>query len=249
MEPILFFGEETTTQLFINNCTKAGIYLKGLHGLPTKLTQQQWIWVRTSSFKDTYGDWENWYKCRFLLESEPVSALNGTEFEPIPGKTLTEQVSEYFLKLGGIACSPYFGNVILDKKGADDSLAHGMGRKKAIAYAAVKDVIEKGILIDYDFNHKGRNYASAVVCAPIQIQNNRSICYVTITRKENSNRYYLHEVWTEKSLTSARSNAVQGQPSHLQGTAKILQNILAAKNFIINLPLDENGEPRLSSTI
>lgn len=137
----------------------------------------------------------------------------------------------------------------MDKKGADDSLAHGMGRKKAIAYAAVKDVIEKGILIDYDFNHKGRNYASAVVCAPIQIQNNRSICYVTITRKENSNRYYLHEVWTEKSLTSARSNAVQGQPSHLQGTAKILQNILAAKNFIINLPLDENGEPRLSSTI
>lgn len=53
----------------------------------------------------------------------------------------------------------------------------------------------------------------------------------------------------KKSLTSARSNAVQGQPSHLQGTANILQNILAAKNFIINLPLDKNGEPTLSSTL
>lgn len=248
MEPILFFGEETTTQLFINNCTKAGIYLKGLHGLPTKLTPQQWIWVRTSSFKDTYGDWENWYKCKFLLDAKPVSALNGTEFEPILGKTLTEQVSEYFLKLGGIAYSPYFGDVILDKKGADDSLAHGMGRKKAIAYAAVKDVIEKGILIDYDFNHKGRNYNSAVISAPIIIKEERFICSVVITKMQD-NRFYLHEIKEQKKLSNEGSNTVQRQPQRSKAFAKILQNILAAKNFIINLPLDENGEPRLSSTI
>ena len=37
-----------------------------------------------------------------------------------------------------------FGDVILDRGGADDSLAHGMGRNKAIAYGAVKEVIEKG---------------------------------------------------------------------------------------------------------
>ena len=247
MEPILFFGEETTTQLFINNCTKVGIYLKGLHGLPTQLTPQQWIWVRTSSFKDTYGDWENWYKCRFLLESEPVSALNGTEFEPIPGKTLTEQVSEYFLKLGGIACSPYFGNVILDKKGADDSLAHGMGRKKAIAYAAVKDVIEKGILIDYDFNHKGRNYNSAVISAPIIIKEERFICSVVITKMQD-NRFYLHEIKEQKKLSNEGSNTVQRQPQRSKAFAKILQNILLTKDLVINLPLDRNGEPILSSS-
>lgn len=41
------------------------------------------------------------------------------------------------------------------------------------------------------------------------IGENRYICYVTITRKGSSNRFYLHEVWTEKNLVSVRSNAVQ----------------------------------------
>lgn len=249
MKTTSFFGVRTTSEQFISNCIKAGIYLKGLHGFPTQLTKEQWLWIRTDYYKDIYGDWENYYKCKFLLEGEPITLLTGKEFEPIKGKTLTEQVAEHYKDIGGIAHSPFFGEVILDKKGADDSLAHGIGRKKAIAYAAVKDIIEQGILIDYDFNHKDRNYDSAVVCAPIKIQNDRYICYVTMSKKEKSTRFYLHEVWTEKSLASARSNAVLGQPSHLQGTANILQNILSAKDLIINLTLDANGEPILYPTI
>jgi hypothetical protein len=90
-------------------------------------------------------------------------------------------------------------------------------------------VIEKGVLIDYDVNHKGRGYDSAVIVAPIDIMGERHFCYVTITRKNNTNRFYLHEVWTEKNLTNVGSNAVQGQPSRLQGFANILQNIVSAK--------------------
>ena len=37
----------------------------------------------------------------------------------------------------------------------------GMGRTKAIAYAAVKEVIENDILVDYHTNHKDREYDSA----------------------------------------------------------------------------------------
>ena len=70
-----------------------------------------------------------------------------------------------------------------------------------------------------------RTLISPRLAAPIMIGEERYICYTTISRKGLSNRFYLHEVWTEKNLTSVRSNAVLRQPSHLQGVAKLLQNI------------------------
>lgn len=112
-------------------------------------------------------------------------------------------MSEYFASIGGVAHSPLFGEVILDRKGAEDSLAHGMGRKKAIAYAAVKEVIEQGILIAYDVNHKKRGYDSAIIAAPIQIAGNDFVCEVVVTRLED-NRFYLHEVTQKKQTPGCR---------------------------------------------
>ena len=229
-------------QAIIDQAKANGTYLKAPNGKDTKLTPKQWVQVRTQAFKNWFGDWELVFKKDFLLKGSPVKSLTGNEFARVANKNLTDQVEEYFKSIGNIAQSPLYGDVILDRDGADDSLAHGMGRTKAIAYAAVKEVIETGVLIDYHNNHKGRGYDSAVVAAPIEISGNRFICYVTITRKEGDNRFYLHEVWTEKNLTSVGSNAVQGQPSHLQGVANILQNIVTTNNFASKV-VDENGEP------
>ena len=132
---------------------------------------------------------------------------------------------------------------VLDRKGADDSLAHGMGRKKAVAYASVKEVIESGVLVQYDTNHKGRDYDTAEFAAPIEINNERHICYVTIKRGKY-NRYYLHEVWTEKNLANVGSNAVQGQPSQVQGVANILQNIIFTSETSSKV-VDDNGAPKV----
>ena len=219
-------------------------YLKAPNGRPTKLSLEDWILVRTKAFKEKFGDWETAYKKRFLLYHEAVKQLSGNEFEKQLGKTLTEQVSEYFANIGGLAHSPLFGDVILDRKGAEDSFRHGVGRSKAIAFAAVKEVIETGILIDYHDNHKGRGYDTAVLSAPIDIRKERFICYIVVHRRKNFNRFYLHEVWTEKSLTNVGSNAAQRQPSHLQGSAKILHEIVSASDMPQNF-FDENGEPRL----
>ena len=226
-----------------------GIYLKGSTGQKSHLSEYEWLLVRTNLFKKEFGDWEQYFKCKFLLEHPEVSILTGEEFAPIEGKTLTDQVEEYFIRLGGKVISPFFGEVTLDRKGADDSLAHGMGRLKAIAYAAVKDVIEKGILVHYDFNHKGRGYNSAVLAAPILIKEERYACLVVIRKNLNENKFYLHEVIEKRKLLSEGSNTAQKQPQRLKVFAKILQNILSAKDLQINISLDENGEPILKSEI
>lgn len=219
-------------------------YLKAPNGRPSKLCLEDWILVRTRAFKEKFGDWETAYKKRFLRYHEAVKQLSGNEFEKQPNMSIIEQVGAYFDLMGNIGLSPLYGEVILDRKGIGDSLAHGLGRNKAIAFAAVKEVIENGILIDYHKNHKGRGYDSAVIAAPIIILDERFICYVIIIRSKIANRFYLHEVWTEKSLTSVRSSAAQKQPSHLQGTAKVLQDIVCASTLPENF-FDENGEPCL----
>lgn len=231
-------------QAIIDNAKANGTYLLAPNGRPTNLTPRQWVQVRTEAFKRWFGDWEKQAQKTFLTTHKPVSTLTGDEFATKQGVKLTDQVEKYFATIGGKATSPVYGVVILDRNGADDSLAHGMGRNKAIAYAAVKDVIENGMLINYDTNHKGRGYDSAVIAAPIEISGERYICYVTIKRNKKENRYYLHEVWAQKSLTNVRSNAAQKQPSHLQGTAKVLQNILTASDNASKI-VDENGEPRM----
>ena len=66
---------------------------------------------------------------------------------------------------------------------------------KAIAYAAVTDVIEQGLLAEYHNNHKGRKYSSA----PITIRGERYVCSVILHRNKKDNRFYLHEGTTQKN--------------------------------------------------
>jgi hypothetical protein len=83
----------------------------------------------------------------FLLNSQPVVILSGNEFLKKEGITLTQQVTEYYYSIGNKAMSSVYGEVILDEKGVDDDFAHGMGRIKAISFAAVPQIIENGIVI------------------------------------------------------------------------------------------------------
>ena len=116
----------------------------------------------------------------FLFNSKPVAVLTGDEFAKQKGITLTQQVTEYYAVIGGKALSPVYGEVILDKKGVDDDFAHGIGRIKAIAFAAVPQIIEKGIVIlPFGKYKSGENVVSAMIAAPIQIANNEYMCSCT----------------------------------------------------------------------
>lgn len=56
-------------------------YMKAPNGKDTKLTAEQWVWVRTPNFKRRYGDWENDPKnsLKVLDENgEPLVAHHGT---------------------------------------------------------------------------------------------------------------------------------------------------------------------------
>ena len=220
-------------------------YMLAPNGKPTKLTEDQWLIVRTPNFKRWFGDWEKeaWAKAAmdFLEKTESVASLTGQEFQK-DGVKLTDKVSAYFNSIGNVAHNEELGDVVLDLKGVEDSLGHGMGRLKAAAFMAVKDVIEKGFIFNRETNWKGRGWNTAVITAPIKIGTKNYICEVVVKKINNSQRFYLHEVETKETLGGVfKSVANNGNAS--QVSRLILGKHLAEVNGKVSKVVDENGEP------
>jgi len=178
----------------------------------------------------------------FLLNGVPVIILTGNEFAKKEGYTLTQQVAEYYDLIGNLAFSPDYGEVVLDEKGVDDDFAHGVSRIKAVAFAAVPAVIEKGVVILPFGKYKtGENIVSAMIAAPIQIAEKEYVCVVVLRKRQEINKLYVHEVTLKEKLLDISNQEVRGEssfgssnptpsPATNQGDiAKVLQNILSAK--------------------
>lgn len=169
---------------------------------------------------------------RTVANMDPVVTISGEEFAK-GEKDLVTQVSEYFDSLNNIAHNEQLGDVILDRKGVKSDLGHGMGRKKAASFAAVRDVIEHGRVVDYQVNWKERGYDTAVVAAPINIGTQEHMAVVIMVRSNRTNRFYVHEVMTTENgaMPFKTGTLRKGTPSGDAPSAiSILENIMNVKN-------------------
>lgn len=221
--------------------------LKTPFGQNSKLNYNEWSFARSDEFKKQFGDWESIQKKNFLLSNETVISLTGDEFPKKEGISLTEQVENFFQKNTDNIISPFFGKVSLDKRGLKSSLYHGVNRIKAIAYAAVPEVINNGVIIDKSINHKNRGYDSYVVAAPIKIKEENYICEVVLKKNKNGTEFYLHEVteqkkYLDRAFVTRRGNS----PAQNLGTmVSLLDNIISVNSPVL-CPMNENGEPEKS---
>lgn len=128
-----------------------------------------------------------------LTKMNPVSTITGNEFAK-SDISIIESVSLFFKTLGNKVNRSGFGDVVLTKRGIKDSIAHGLGREKAAAFAAVPDVIKYGQEIDFKDNWKNRGYDTYMFAAPIEYGAERKYVGVIVKHDSKSNRFYLHEV-------------------------------------------------------
>ena len=225
-----------------------GTMKKGYHcapnGKPSRLTEEQWLLVRTPNFKKWFGDWEKrayaYAAMDFLENTAPVKELSGQEFQKSE-TSLTDRVAEYFDSIGNIAHNEELGDVVLDKEGIHDSIGHGLGRLKASAFMAVKDVIEHGFIFNRETNWKNRQWDSAVVIAPVKIGAENYVCEVIVARHPTKNKFYLHEVEIKRTLEEVFKTPTKGRTS--QASKLILGKHLAEVKGNVSQVVDENGEP------
>ncbi len=223
------------------------LWMKAPNGKRTNLTEEQWVRVRTPYFKRWFGDWEKeaWAKAAmdFLEKTAPVRELSGGEFQK-DGVKLTEKVPAYFKSIGNVAHNDELGDVVLDLKGVEDSIAHGIGRLKSAAFMAVPDVIEKGFIFNREENWKERGWNTAVIVAPIKLGEDDYVCEVVVKKVRGQQRFYLHEVEIKKTLDGVfKSVANNGNAS--QVSKLILGKHLAEVKGNVSKVVDENGEPKV----
>ncbi|MDR0509541.1 MAG: hypothetical protein LBH06_00425 [Rikenellaceae bacterium] len=218
-----------------------GAYLKAPNGEPTRLTPEQWATVRTTAFKRWFGDWEKAAQADYLLGDQYVSTLTGNEFQK-DETPLTDKVAAFYEQnYAGQVEREGLGFVELNKRGIKSSMFHGIGSKKSAAFAAVPAIIKNGQIIDSQRNWKQRGYDTFVIAAPVKIGNDGYAGIVVITRKETSNRFYLHDVALQKNLRNGEFKTGQAR-NPLGDIANVIQNIVTAKKNSSKV-VDENGEP------
>lgn len=128
-----------------------------------------------------------------VSEMNPVTEMDGSEFSK--GTVgIFDQVAEFFNSIGNKVTNSILGDVVIDRRGVKDSVSHGLGRNKAIAFKAVPDVIQNGKIIDYQKNWKGRGYDTVVLAAPVTIKGEPYYEGVVLIRPQDNQRFYLHEV-------------------------------------------------------
>ena len=93
-------------------------------------------------------------------------------------------------------------------------------------------MIEQGLIVDYQQNWKGRGYDTAVVAAPITIGTEDHIATVILTRSNQTNRFYVHEVMTaENGASPFKTGTRKGNPSgNTPSVFSILDKIRSVKN-------------------
>lgn len=178
-----------------------------------------------------------------LASGGVLAELSGNEFASQPGRRLSDQIADFFAGLGNRVTRLGFGDVALTRKGARDSIMHGISRNKAIAFSAVPDVIENGQVIDEQQNWKGRGYDSVTFGGRIRIggqdYNMGVIVRKTGENSPNAGRYYLHEV----ALTNEEGDPVPIKTRTLSGypsdTVSPSTNIIQEDGATVNPELPE----------
>lgn len=167
-----------------------------------------------------------------VLQGPPVAILEGNE-APQGFAAVREWAAKLFESQGGKAVNPDLGDVLLDMRAVRDSMAHGKANPyKFSAFAAVKDVLERGVVVHRADYEKGESF---YVSAPVVIDDKDDIVTVLVRRDPNMQRMYLHSVATKEYLLNRRVSGADAtmaaQPSGSSSSgdvASVLQRLLTA---------------------
>lgn len=240
----------------IANAKADGSYMKAPNGKPTKLTEHQWVQVRTKAFKEWFGDWEKAARIEKLRKSKAVK-ITGEEIVPSDDlKQYKKNALEYGKKLRGEYTNEDTGESIAltggnSRGGIREILQHDYKDTEHLqSIAAIPQIIEKSIFIDDIPNEDVEKYSGVksfryYVCG-LKIGNNDYTVKAVVAVQNNGDRYYDHKlsrIEKGKLLSIIPTIQKAGIENNLPpsiGKDKRLFSILQTNSSKV---LDENGEP------
>ena len=184
---------------------------------------------------------ENKNEVARMREVSSVSAYDGS----LKATDIVNKVSEFFESIGGSVNNKELGTISLRRRGIKNDVSHGIGREKAASFMAVPDILQKGKVVDYQTNWKGRGYDTAVIAAPIKIAGVDYLAGVCVKRTSTDSNFYVHEVLPIKNEGTMPFNRAALESVDSGGDApsinSILLDILAVKGNFLKSSRDSAG--------
>lgn len=221
-------------------------WMKAPNGKPTNLTEDQWIAVRTPAFKAWFGDWEAEAEKQKYLNTAPINVTDKkiTKSRGITARDAAMAWADVHLP---VQVSTRFGVVEINRTSVKDSLGHGFSQKKLDAITSLPEGMKVAAFIGETKDFNGADIDNGYFCYPIMYQGEKQVVFCRARRDVNSNKIYVHEVWTEDEIKGIPlQTAAKFSNSKPHGGNTLYKSILADflnKGNDCSKIVDENGEP------
>ena len=246
---------------------------KGYHCAPngkkSKLTEEQWLAVRTPNFKRWFGDWESLAEKDALLaldvinlERIDLSQFAIDEKRPVDARGVVAYLKEKYkddVKDGVLTFkeNPLGAPVEVGRYATSGFAGKNAGNAEAfLSLLNIKDILKDSIVINSETNWKNRNYDSAILANKVKIGNEEYISTVVVEQIPQANNKYKNRGYVVDAISLTRLNegtvlqfkARVGDkaPFDTNNTVlmrNVLQNIWNVNKKDVSQVVDENGEP------
>ena len=187
-----------------------------------------------------------------INEMQPVAVVNSKNMTK---KEVFDFAMEEFKKFGYQVERQNFGKIEIGKKEINDSLNYLNQEGEILVLLSVPKVLKRGALIDGHGNHKGRNYETVTIAAPVVINGVRGNVGV-IVKQGGKNKYKTHRILmpdgskfifneTEKNIEPTGSDMRVKDNNQVPDIGSI-SNTIISQNDQKNNTFDENNSKNIS---
>ena len=224
------------------------LWMKAPNGEPTKLTERQWVQVRTPNFKRWFGDWEKAGIRERLEGQEPI--LVKSKFTEETARIKKSEAAALLKEPFGVKKN--IGEVFVTRNGIRDSIAHSRYPAKLDVIPHLREILEKAEYLDTLNDFDGKDIQNHYFVARINHDGRTKLVFLRVRERANTRQLYVHDVFLEDEIKKADS--LQTSPRGRSTTAtrgtslykSILQDIYATDNESVSKVVDSNGEPKAS---
>lgn len=149
-----------------------------------------------------------------LNNMKAVATIRDNGWKGMSTGAFRKKIVNDLKKTGYRVDNPSIGVIDFDEKLLNRSLNYIQTDAEAAAYQALPQVLKRGIEISGHGNHKGRDYETLTIAAPVELNGKRGNMAVVVM-KTKGNRYKVHRILTPEGeafalpeMTNAELNTV-----------------------------------------
>ena len=147
-----------------------------------------------------------------LNNMKAVATIRDNGWRGMSTGAFRQKIINDLKKTGYRVDHPSIGVIDFDEKLLNRSLNYIQTDAEAAAYQALPQVLKRGIEISGHGNHKGRDYETLTIAAPVELNGQRGNMAVVVM-KTKGNRYKVHRILTPEGKAFALPEMTNAEPN------------------------------------